>query len=207
MAHNSELPIDPNNVPTGELFTKAHATYLHAQALVKEGHAESLDTLPATVHADIEGARASLLVCADRGHAKASFILAEMAEEGCGEERNDKKALELYERAALQGDSDAQLAYADKLEEGEGLESPDYERAFIFYERAALNGLVEAQNSLGTCYHHGHGTDQDFVRAFFWYEKAALAGDVDGAFHLAVAFEEGEGTSKVGSGGHRWSTR
>ena len=112
MAHNSELPIDPCNVPTGELFTKAHATYLHAQALVKEGHAESLDALPATVHADIEGARASLLICADRGHAKASFILAEMAEEGCGEERDDKRALEFYERAALQGDSEAQLAYA-----------------------------------------------------------------------------------------------
>ena len=114
MAHNEGAP-NPTTVSTGELFARAHATYLHATALVKEGHADSLDALPATVQADIEEARACLLVCADRGHAKSSFILAEMAEEGCGEEQDDEKALKLYERAALQGDADAQLAYADKL--------------------------------------------------------------------------------------------
>ena len=148
-----------------------------------------------------------------------------MAEEGAaGQAVDHEKALELYERSALQGDPSAQLAYADKLEEGEGLSSPDLERAFVFYERAALNGIAEAQDALGAsarkggvpscrtpplspppspsppqgrCYQLGNGTEKDLDRAFFWHEKAAQAGDADGAFHLASAFDAGEGCAKV----------
>ena len=72
-----------------------------------------------------------------------------MAEEGRGEPVSHEKALELYEKAALAGDAEAQLAYADKLEEGEGLDCPDHDQAFVFYERAALNGVGEAQQALG----------------------------------------------------------
>ena len=177
---------------TADLFAHAYSTYQTAVAQAEESG--SWDALPAEVQSAFQEARTSLSDCAERGHAKARFILGELAEEGRGEAVSHARALEHYEKAALQGDPDAQLAYADKLEEGEGTEQ-DLSRAFEFYERAALNGIAEAQvrgraglrgegkgggggqslpppppakDSLGNCYKRGSGTVQDLDRAFFW---------------------------------------
>jgi TPR repeat protein len=50
------------------------------------------------------------------------------------------------------------------------------------------------QNNLGSCYHYGKGTTQDYKKAFEWYSKSANNGCIKGQSNLGFCFEKGLGT-------------
>ena len=83
--------LDHASTNTGELFASAHAAYLKVCDAESKGEL-SWQSLPDAARRSISEARASLFTCAERGHAKARYVLAEMAEEGRGCEQSHSKA-------------------------------------------------------------------------------------------------------------------
>jgi len=85
-----------------------------------------------------------------------------------------RAAISLWEKAATQGDSNAQfylgVAYSERVERNLPL-------AAAWYRKAAEQGLSAAQNGLGAMYMTGNGVDRDLVQAHMWFNLAATHGD------------------------------
>ncbi|NBV99560.1 MAG: sel1 repeat family protein [Proteobacteria bacterium] len=79
-----------------------------------------------------------------------------------------------YEKAAEQGHLNAQFNLGLIYQEGEGFETPDYEKARYWYEKAAKQNDQLACFNLGWLYFKGLGlAAPDYEKATFWYEKSA----------------------------------
>src|ERR1700752_910776 len=69
------------------------------------------------------------------------------AQNGEGTEKNLEKAFYWYQKAAENGDIDAQYNLALLYKNGEGTEE-NLEKAFYWYQKAAENNVKEAQHNL-----------------------------------------------------------
>jgi len=87
-------------------------------------------------------------------------------------------ARQWYEKAAAQGDAEAQLALGVLYQNGWGVPQDDTQAA-KWYEKAAAQGDARAQWSLGMLFGMGHGVPEDYVRAYMWITLAA-AGNLPG---------------------------
>ncbi|GES76006.1 kinase-like domain-containing protein [Rhizophagus clarus] len=67
-------------------------------------------------------------------------------------------------------------------------------KAFELYKIAADKDHKIAQYSLGNCYDKGIGTEVDKTKAFEYYKKSADQGYVDAQFHLGYCYDKGIGT-------------
>jgi TPR repeat protein len=103
--------------------------------------------------------------------------------------KNREKAVELFARAAEQGNIAAQLKVAHSFEEGDVLKQ-DGAQAVLWYTQAANQGSIEAQLKLADCYEKGEITGQDFSQAIHWYTLAAGQGKIEAQVRLAAYFEE-----------------
>ena len=63
---------------------------------------------------------------------------------------NYKKAIEWFEKAAEQGDADAQYNLGVMYYDGQGVDV-NYKKAFECYEKAAEQGHAQAQHNLVSC--------------------------------------------------------
>lgn len=101
---------------------------------------------------------------------------------GIGVEEDKSKAMEWLEKAAEQGNADAQ----NKLGEyyiGVGVET---RKAFELFQKAAENGSKEAQRNLGKCYMKGLGVNKLPAEAVKYYKKAAEQGDAEAQYLFAT---------------------
>jgi len=104
-------------------------------------------------------------------------------------------ALELYEIAAKQGDSQAQYSLGLCYHYGEGtLKDPN--SAFKWFSEAAKEGHAEAQYSLGVYYQMGVGTPPDPASAFKWFEQAAIQNQAKAQHELGDSYYHGRGVAK-----------
>jgi len=87
----------------------------------------------------------------------------------------DVEASRWYQKAAEQGDADAQFNLGVRYGCGRGVRQDDVE-ATRWYRKAAEQGYSDAQLSLGFMYVNGRGVKQDDVQAARWYRKAAEQG-------------------------------
>lgn len=101
-----------------------------------------------------------------------------------------ERAAQWVESAAVYGDIDAQLTYAQILRDGRGTRC-DVDAAFRWFSVAANSGRGDALNMLGRCYETGLGTPVDVPRAAELYAQAAAAGDAWGQFNLANLLLDG----------------
>lgn len=93
------------------------------------------------------------------------------------------EALSLYEKAAQQGNVDAQYIFFEDFEDFELEEfksAGDYEsakaavrEALYRYEEAAKQGDASAQFSCGLMYYYGEGTAMDSAKAKLYFQRAA----------------------------------
>src|SRR3990167_3713778 len=88
---------------------------------------------------------------------------------GNGIKKNDKKALEYYERAAKQCYPNAQFNLGVMYEQGFGVEK-NIMQAIDYYELAAKQNYLPAQFNLAYLYEKNQ---QTLSLAFFWYRRAA----------------------------------
>lgn len=94
---------------------------------------------------------------------------------GQGSQKDIRKGLECYKKAAEKGSLEAQLALGDRYRRGTEVEK-DEQEAFRWYWQAAGQGNVDAQFWLGYAYDHGRGVEQDYKEAMKWYQKASEQG-------------------------------
>jgi TPR repeat protein len=83
--------------------------------------------------------------------------------------------VEWCQRAAVQGDRDAQLNLGAFYINGSGV-ALKQRKAFEWFEKAAIQGLAMAQFNLGMCFTCGIGIAKDYFQAFEWFQKAAMQG-------------------------------
>ena len=88
------------------------------------------------------------------------------------------EAERLYQKAADQGDADAQFELGWHYETGSGVEKDESE-AVRWYQEAADQGHMGAQFELGWHYETGRGVEEDESEAVRWYQEAADQGHMD----------------------------
>ncbi len=92
----------------------------------------------------------SLAACSEKD-AFAMEALARCYDKGYGVLKDEKKAIELYERAVELGNARAMYNLGVCYKYGEGVPK-DMNKAIELYERAAALGNANAMNGLGVCY-------------------------------------------------------
>jgi len=108
------------------------------------------------------------------------------------------KDVKLFQKAADQGDADAQLKLGVCYVNGNGV-SVDKGEAAKWFRKAADQGNAKAQYDLGCCYANGDGVPVDMAEAVKWFRKAADQGNVDAQNKLGFYcfFGYGVATNKV----------
>ena len=114
---------------------------------------------------------------------------------GQGVPKDLSKAAELYQKAADQGDVNAQYRLAQLYEKGDGVPQ-DFRKAAELYQKAADRGATAAQYYLGVFYEKGQGVPKDLSKAAELYQKAADGGAVFAQINLGLLYEKGEGVPK-----------
>ncbi|MGN0284684.1 MAG: tetratricopeptide repeat protein, partial [Segatella copri] len=103
------------------------------------------------------------------------------------------EALQWYEKAAEQGNAQAQFCCGNMYYRGEGMDEPDFEKAFYWYEKAAEQGHPHAQYALGGMY-EDYRTEDDDKKAFYWYLQSAQQGYDEAQVIVGSLYERGDGT-------------
>ncbi len=128
---------------------------------------------------------------ADKGVALAQHRMGEMYHLGRGMPVDLSKAVIWYEKAAAQGNLEAQNNLGSIYY---GLH--DYSRALKYFLKAAQAGKTEAQFNMGNMYFNGEGATRDYVKAARWYAKAAANDDPRAQNNLGYMHENGLGLPK-----------
>jgi TPR repeat protein len=122
---------------------------------------------------------------------------------GEGVDKDLKKAVYWFEKAATQGHIDAQFRLYE-IYYGGGI-GQDLQKAAYWCEKAAEQGKAVAQFKLALMYKNGEGVYKDLQKAAYWYEKAATQGDEDAQYNLGIMYYKGEGVEKdFGKAAHWW---
>jgi Sel1 repeat-containing protein len=135
-----------------------------------------------------------LRAAADRDDPDAMFELARIHQTKRAY-RDDRRAYELFRRAAARGHLEAELQTGRALEKGTGV-NRSLSEAALWYEQAAKAGYPPAQNAYGVFLKKGQGVARDERKALEYLRKAAQGGSADAHFHVGELFEEGRGGLK-----------
>lgn len=109
---------------------------------------------------------------AEKGDARAQYLLGQLYAKGLGLAQNFYEAARWYRKGAEQGDPMSQAALGQSYEYGRGV-SRNYAEAARWYRLGADRGLIEAQFFLGQMYARGYGVAQDSILAYVWFTLAA----------------------------------
>eukprot|EP01044_Picomonas_judraskeda_P011746 COSAG03_NODE_1629_length_3744_cov_17.770919_1_plen_469_part_10 len=107
----------------------------------------------------------------------------------------------LVEAAAGSGSA---VAVAWCKTEGWDGHAVDAKASFDMYKKEAEQGDSVAQNSLGVCYYHGTGVEEDKAEAVKWFRKAAEQGDSDAQYSLGSCYDNGEGVEEDKAEAAQW---
>jgi len=118
-------------------------------------------------------------------------------------ETDANAALEWYEKAAAQGDTNA--AYIAAVMYAENFDiKPNSARAAILMQQAAEAGHPAAQADYGLLVYQGAGVPRSMEDAAKWFEKSAKAGDREGQFLYAFTLAKGEGVPQSYEDAYYW---
>ncbi len=123
---------------------------------------------------------------ADQGNAAAQYNLGVMYRQGKGVPADTQKAIELWTKAADQGNNaTAQFSLGLLYRQGKGVPADD-KQAVSYWSKAAEQGHNTAQMYLGIMYAQGSGIAQDYVQAYKWFSIAANKGNLGATQNLAT---------------------
>jgi hypothetical protein len=114
---------------------------------------------------------------------------------GIGEDINYNKAVDIFNKAAVANNAEAQNMLGVCYENGNGVKQ-DFGEAFKWYLKSADQGYDVAQCNIGSLYHEGIGVAQDDVEAVKWLRKAADQGNANAQNLLGLCYEKGEGVEQ-----------
>ncbi len=104
----------------------------------------------------------------------AAARLARYYASGEGVPRDDAKALELLNRAAIRYSGEAQNRLGESYENAASGLACDCHRAFELYRQAASEENAGGLYNVGRCYAFGIGCEKDLGKAVMWLELAAV---------------------------------
>lgn len=130
-------------------------------------------------------------------------LLGVSYETGSGVDKNAKTAAAWYRKAALQGQSNAQVNLGLLYAKGEGVAKDDAE-AQRWYRMAAQGGNVDGMFLLGQVLVEGRGTIKDIAAALTWYELAARGGHADARNSLGAMYFDGKGVARDYKFANQW---
>ena len=151
---------------------------------------------------------------ADKGNAAAHRLLAQVYENGLGDQaKSIDKAIEHYATAARGNDGVAQLWMGNVTQTGllkdsakgkkqEELKAddvaiaPNPAQALTWYRLAAQNGLPQAIYNVGVFYENGAVVDKDLNKAFSLVQRAAQSGIPVAAYRLGAYYQQGAGVGQ-----------
>ena len=120
-----------------------------------------------------------------------------------GNPEAERKACELFRRAALKGFAGSQYRLGYCYETGRGVDQ-SFSIANEWYKKAANQGHVDAQYKLGHSYRVGRGVPIDLAAALQWYKKAAANGDREALHNLGWMYATGQGAKASPEEAYRW---
>ena len=129
------------------------------------------------------------------GNKYASFILAFLTEKTSKTQQDINTAIELYQRAADQGNPKGYNSIGRILYNGEILKS-DYTKAIECFKKAAEQGDSVAYSNLGIAYLFGQGCQKDISKAIEFNIKCSELGCYIGYQNIGIYYEEGEYVEK-----------
>ncbi len=117
--------------------------------------------------ADVGKIIKSLERLADKKHGGSANLLGKIYFQGKLQEKDEQKAMEYYQIAAVKGYAEAQYQLAIQYYQGDIYEK-DYEKTVALLLPASRQGHMHAQRRLGYMYQHGLGTETDKITAYGW---------------------------------------
>lgn len=128
--------------------------------------------------------------------ADAMTSLGYMYQNAQGCEKNDVKALELYERAAEFKQPYALFNLAILYINGLGGAPHNQFKAHELFMEAAIREVPPAMYEIALMLERGLGCLQNYSEAAFWYEEGAKRGHLQSFNNLGVLYKEGHGVEK-----------
>lgn len=145
-------------------------------------------------------------IAAEKGNAKAQFLLGACYYNGKGVERDVDEAVRWTRKAAEQGHVEAQCSLGCTYADGNGVDK-DMAEAARWFRKAAKEGYAGAQLNLGRCYATGEGVEKDKGEAAKWIRKAAEQGLAEAQWAMAGCYAGGEGVEKDMGEAVRWARK
>ena len=112
---------------------------------------------------------------AEKGDAEAELKMGLRYTSNVWGVKDDKTAVQWFEKAASHGQVEAQYRYGMALLEGQGVVQ-DFKTAFYWLDKAARQGFAQAQFAVGKMYHDGDFIKRDIEQAYLWFNLAAAQG-------------------------------
>jgi TPR repeat protein len=137
---------------------------------------------------------------AEKGHAKAQLHMGMMYEMGLGIKQDLPEAAKWYQRAAIQGDRDAQKKLVEMRDKG--LTNTYPPPVPNFYRGNTTDPQV--QYDLGVMYFKGIGVKNDPKAAYRWFHMAAIQEHTRAQNDLAVMLSRGIGVRQNNSEAYVW---
>lgn len=141
----------------------------------------------------------------DAGNISAQIMLGALYNKGGAVPRNDKMAATWFEKAATQGNAEAQYQLGNLYENSQL--PKDYKAAANWYLKAAQQGLAKAQARLGVLYSEGMGVTQNTNEALLWSGKAAIQGNPDAQVWIGSLYGLGKVVPKNDKLAMGWLTK
>ena len=131
-------------------------------------------------------------ILAKNGDAKAQYNVGLMYANGQGGQKDIRKAMSWYEKAAQQDLASAQYNLATLYQAAGELDPHAYTKAAYWYEKAANSGMMQAFNNLAALYLEGQGVKKDPQKALMLFEKASQMGDANAQLNCGIYYAWGE---------------
>ncbi|HSI10507.1 MAG TPA: tetratricopeptide repeat protein [Chthoniobacter sp.] len=123
------------------------------------------------------------------------IALGDLYERGQDVAEDQKAAMELFRKAAAQGNAEALYHMAELYDWGGGVKK-DPAKAIELFRQAAEAGNVEAQFEIGVRLAQGRDVKEDYAEALQWLRKAAEKNQPEALGWMSAMYERGWGVPK-----------
>ena len=137
---------------------------------------------------------------AEKGHAKAQLYLGIMYEMGLGVKQDYPEAVKWYQKAAIQGDREAQKKLVEMRKKG--LSSTSLPPVPENFKGNITDS--QTQHDLGVMYFKGVGVQKNYSAAYRWFYMAANQGHARAQNNLAVMLSKGNGVRQNNQEAYIW---
>lgn len=164
----------------------------------------NLPTRLERVKTELQDRQAHISLAAREGDPTAMMRLGCSLFFGRGIEKNQRSAVELWERASALGESRATFNLAVCLQDGYGVEK-DETRALALYEQLATQGYYVGLKQAAYCRLVGVGCEPDNLKSLHWcFEWAKRDGPSRFAEGLVKCLKRGPGTTQLEKDARAW---